>query len=180
MSETIYYGSNNLVDIGRVGIGTKTPATALDVVGSIRQSTLPVLYVYKATGDQSIPTPVTGAAVTFATTVYNTQWTLTSTSRFTLTGPSGYYLIMTRLSSTTQSAYIGASMRVNGTQRAISYKGVFGPTGTKTSSTHADVVLLLNTNDYIEIFALPSVAISIQAGSDLRTALQAVYLSGTT
>ena len=177
MSETIYYGSNNLVDIGNVGIGTKTPTTALDVVGSIRQSTLPVLYVYKNSGDQSI-TGVT--AVTFAATVYNTQWTLTSTSRFTLTGPSGYYLIMARLSSTTASAYIGASIRVNGTERAVSFKGVLGPTGTKTSSTYADVVWLLNTNDYIEVFALPSVTVSIQTGSDLRTALQAVYLSGTT
>ena len=177
MSGTIYYGANNLVDIGNVGIGTKTPETALDVVGSIRQSTLPVLYVYKNQGDQSITT--SGAVVSFPTTNYSTQWT-TSTSRFTLRGPSGYYLIMTRLSSTTASAYIGASIRVNGTERAVSFKGVFGPTGTNTASIYADVVWLLNTNDYIEVFALPSVTVSIQTGSDLRTALQAVYLSGTT
>ena len=177
MSETIYYGSNNLVDIGRVGIGTKTPATALDVVGSIRQSTLPVLYVYKATGDQTI----TGANpfVTFATTVYNTQWTLTSTSRFTLTGPSGYYSIRTQLSSTTNFLYLGPSIRVNGIDRGTPYG--YGPASTAdTSSTYAEIVTLLNTNDYIEVIGIPSVAINIQSAADARTALQAVYLSGTT
>ena len=176
MSGTIYYGSNNLVDIGRVGIGTKNPATALDVVGSIRQSTLPVLYVYKNSGNQTI-SGVT--AVTFAATNYNTQWTLTSTSRFTLTGPSGYYSIRTQLSSTTNFLYLGPSIRVNGIDRGTPYG--YGPaSASDTSSTYAEIVTLLNTNDYIEVFGIPSVAITIQSATDTRTALQAVYLSGTT
>jgi hypothetical protein len=174
MSETIYYGSKSLVEIGNVGIGTKTPVTALDVVGSIRQSSLPVLYVYKSTPDQTI---ATATAITFASTNYNTQWTLTSTSRFTLTGPSGYYLIRARLSSTTSFAYLSASIRVNGTERAGPYGN--GP-GTSISNTYTEVVWLLNTNDYIEVFGIPSASLTIQSSTDTRTAFQAVYLSGTT
>jgi hypothetical protein len=177
MSETIYYGSKSLVEIGNVGIGTKTPVTALDVVGSIRQSSLPVLYVYKSTPDQTITTQT---AITFASTNYNTQWTLTSTSRFTLTGPSGYYLIRARLQSSSAFAYLGASIRVNGTERAVSFN--FAPTGTRYTTTHTEIVWLLNTNDYIEVFGLPSASLIIQSSTagDARTALQAVYLSGTT
>jgi len=176
MSETIYYGSKNLVDIGSVGVGTKTPVTALDVVGSIRQSSLPVLYVYKNT-DQTITTTT---VVTFASTNYNIKWALTSTSRFTLTGPAGYYWIRARLQSSSAFAFLGASIRVNGTERAVSYNN--GPAGTNYSTTHTDVVWLLNTNDYIEVFGIPSASLVLQSSIavDSRTALQAVYLSGTT
>jgi hypothetical protein len=175
-SETIYYGSKSLIEIGNVGIRTKTPVTALDVVGSIRQSALPVLYVYSI-ANQTI---TTATAITFATTNYNTQWTLTSTSRFTLTGPSGYYLIWARLYSSTAFASLGASIRVNGTERAVSYSTCAGPTGTNSASIYSEIVWLLNTNDFIEVFGVPSVSTTIQSASDTRTAFQAVYLSGTT
>ena len=175
MSETIYYGSKSLVEIGNIGIGTKTPVTALDVVGSIRQSSLPVLYVYKSTPDQTIAATT---AITFPSTNYNTQWTLTSTSRFTLTGPSGYYLIRARLASISAFAYLGASIRVNGTDRATPYNNC--PGGTNNSSTYVEVVWLLNTNDFIEVFGIPSASLTVQSASDTRTAFQAVYLSGTT
>jgi len=175
MSETIYYGSKNLVDIGSVGVGTKTPVTALDVVGSIRQSSLPVLYVYKSTPDQTISSQT---VITFASTNYNTQWTLTSTSRFTLNGPSGYYLIRVRLASFSTFVYLGASIRVNGNDRATPYNNC--PGGANNSSTYSEVVWLLNTNDYIEVFGVPSTSLIIQSAGDARTALQAVYLSGTT
>jgi hypothetical protein len=177
MSETIYYGSKKLVGIGNVGIGTTTPVTALDIVGSIRQNSLPVLYVYKSTSDQTI---TVDTVITFPSTNYNTQWTLTSTSRFTLTGPTGYYWIRARLQSFSAFTSLGVSIRVNGTQRAISYNN--GPAGTNYSTTHTEVVWLLNTNDFIEVFGIPSGSLSIQssAASESRTAFQAVYLSGTT
>jgi hypothetical protein len=54
--------------------------------------------------------------------------------------------------------------------------------GTNYSTTHTEVVWLLNTNDFIEVFGIPSGSLSIQssAASESRTAFQAVYLSGTT
>jgi hypothetical protein len=69
---------------------------------------------------------------------------------------------------------------VNGTERAVSYNN--GPAGTNYSTTHTEVVWLLNTNDFIEVFGIPSGSLVLQSSAavDSRTALQAVYLSGTT
>ena len=67
---------------------------------------------------------------------------------------------------------------MNGVFRANVYS--FGPGGGKHTTVYSEIVQLLNTNDYIEIFGIPSATVSIQASVEFRTAFQAVYLSGTT
>lgn len=162
---------------GNVGIGVITAGVKLDVVGNIRQSTFPVLYVYKGDGDQTV---ASGTAVTFSGTNYNTQWTRTTSSRFTLTGPSGYYLVTARIQSVTAFTYCSAGILVNGVLKQSPYSS--NGTAANYAQVITEGVVFLNTNDYIEVFSYSSVSVVAQtsAATDARTALQAVYLSGTT
>jgi hypothetical protein len=165
----IWVNGNDRVNIRENGF--------MEVSGNIRQSSLPVLSVYKSGGTQS----VNGTVVLFESTIYNTQWSITSTSRFTLTGPSGYYLIYARLQTpgSGTNLYLGVAIRVNGVDRAIPYTGK--TQATSYLSVPSQVVTFLNTNDYIEVWGIPSNAVNIEGSSsvDARTSLQAVYLSGT-
>jgi hypothetical protein len=157
---------------GYVGIGTTNPGTALYVVGSFTQTSLPVLLVYK-NADAST---ANGSKVTFAGTVYNTQWTLTSTSRFTLTGPSGYYLILTRLQghSIENLQYVSPAILVNGITISDVYTGV---STAMYVSVKNEYVYKLNTNDYVEVQLNAAGTMNIEQN---RSHIQVVYLSGTT
>ena len=153
----------------------------MEVSGNIRQSSLPVLSVYKSGGTQTVfLNSGTGTVVSFDGTIYNTQWALTSTSRFTLTGPSGYYLIYTRLQTpgAGTTLYLGVAIRVNGVDRAIPYTGK--TQATAHVSAQSQVVTFLNTNEYIEVWGIPSNSINVESStsSDARTSLQVYYLSG--
>jgi hypothetical protein len=162
---------------GSVGIGTTNPGVKLEVTGNIRQSSLPVLFVYKTTS-QVVGTGT--ADIVFAGTITNSQWTINGlTDTFTLNGPSGYYLIHTRLQTSTGTYnYLGASIRVNDIDRSTPYVGK-----TTTASyqiAQCQIVTFLNTNDSISVVGIPSVSVTIDSSTaaDARTSLHAVYLSG--
>jgi len=66
MSETIFYGSKNIVDIGSVGIGTTTPSVALDVyTGTMNAAAATVTTLY---GTLAGSNAVSGTTITATAT----------------------------------------------------------------------------------------------------------------
>ena len=143
---------------GNIGLGTTTPASKLDVAGTIsvsgKQAVNGPLFVAHQSAAQTLSSANTYTKVNLQTKFYDTNNNFDNATNYRFTPTvAGYYQINGAVGCTTSTIYLVAAIYRNGGVFAIGSYGNVTALNNGAASVVSAIIYMNGTTDYVELWA---------------------------